>query len=193
MRTLRLSLVETVSLGLLVGLGGGAAAQETDVDPTVWLTPTKEDVFSVLGVRLDENEPGCKRAEDAATRTSMPDGGYEVLGLPFICEVTYSDPRLSGTQTTLWSERCFSAGGCINWGTQEIVGPDGTWSGWFTGSEDPDGNTNLYIVLTGAGDYAGLTSIRHATGRFWKPLDQVGLIYQGDPPPILAPEPSPAG
>jgi hypothetical protein len=191
MRASWLSLVGTIAMVVFGGSGGAVVAQETDGDSTVWLSPTKEDVFSVLGVRLGENEPGCKHGEPSERRV-LPDRSHEVLGMLFTCQVTYSDPRLSGTQTTMWNERCFSAGGCVNWGTQEIVGPDGTWTGWLTGSEDPDGNTNLYMVLTGTGDYVGLTSIRHASGRFWKPLDQVGLIYGGDPPPVLAPAPAPA-
>jgi hypothetical protein len=164
-------------------------AQDDVEGAPVWLGPIEEDVFSKLGVKDGENEPGCKMGEPTE-RIAMPDGGFEIHGLPFNCEVTYSDARLSGTQTTLLNERCFSTGGCINWGTQQLVGPEGTWNGWFTGTEDPRGNTNLHIVLTGSGAYEGLTSIRHATGRFYKPLTQTGLVYEGDPPPVAAASPT---
>jgi hypothetical protein len=176
MRTLRLSLVGTVMLALLGGLGGAVVAQEEETWTADWLAAVDEDVFT---------DGDCTMVVDAARRVSGPGGlGYEVTSLPFICEVTFSDPRLSGTQTTLWNERCFVEGGCTNWGTMEIVGSDGTWSGWFTGTEDPQGVTNLYIVLAGSGAYDGLTNIRHASGDFWQPLTQSGVIYEGAPPPM---------
>ena len=37
----------------------------------------------------------------------------------------FSDPRLGGTHTTRFTERGFSEGGYVNWGTMDIVGADG--------------------------------------------------------------------
>lgn len=66
----------------------------------------------------------------------------------------------------------------------EIVGPVENWSGWFPGLEDESGAVDRHIVLTGLGEYAGLTNIRHATGRFYSALTQSGVIYNGAPPPV---------
>ena len=76
----------------------------------------------------------------------------------------------------------------------DLVGPEGTWSGWFDGTEynwTGESKTDLNIVLTGSGAYEGLVTVQHATGPFWGPMTLAGVIYAGDPPP--APEmPMPA-
>ena len=168
---------------VIVLAGGTAIAQDPDVWSGDWLDPTEEGVFGSAGHDL----PAC--VEDLGERESAsgPGGaGKEVRNLLFTCEVVFSDPRLTGTQATRFSERCFPRGGCVNWGTMEIVGTDGTWSGWFNGVEDPIGNTDLHIVLTGSGAYEGLTNIRHASGGFHDALTQTGVIYNSDPPPAPA-------
>ena len=89
------------------------------------------------------------------------------------------------------SEDCFADGSCINWGRIEQPGADGTWSGRFAGTEDPDANMYLTIVMTGSGGYEGLTHIRHASGPTSGPLDHAGVVFEGAPPPLLTmPEPS---
>ncbi len=55
MRTLRLSLVGTVILALLGGLGGMALAQDEDPWFGEWLEPTEEGVFGGAGHDL----PNC--------------------------------------------------------------------------------------------------------------------------------------
>jgi len=132
MRILRLSLAGTVLLALLGGMGGPVIGQEDEPWTADWLTPTEEHVFSSTGCQFDKSQ----READYG-----PGGGEEIRGLRWICEVTFSDPRLSSTQTTIFNEHCFVEGGCVNWGTMEIVGADGTRRGWFTGTEDPEGRT----------------------------------------------------
>jgi hypothetical protein len=149
-----------------------------------WLAPTAEGVFGTAG----EGLPPC--AFDRAEREAEfgPHGsGKLISNLLFTCDVVFSDPRLSGTQTTRFSERCWTmSGGCVNWGTMEIVGEVGGWSGWFQGLELPSGETDLHIVLTGSGAYEGLTNVRHASGGFWDAMTQTGVIYDSDPPPLPA-------
>jgi hypothetical protein len=181
MRTLRLSLIGTVILALLVGLGATALAQGEDLWFGDWLEPTEEGVFGAAGHDL----PWCMIDRSEREAELGPSGNAKVIrNLHFTCEVVFSDPRLSGTQTTHFTERCFTDGGCVNWGTMDIVGADGTWSGWFQGIEDPTGRTDLHIVLTGSGAHEGLTNIRHASGGFERAMTQSGVIYPSDPPPM---------
>ena len=55
----------------------------------------------------------------------------------------------------------------VYWGPEELVGPDGMWSGWFNGTVDPDrGATGYgatsYVVMVGSGGYrAHLRRPRH--------------------------------
>ena len=183
MRTFRLSLAGAVILALLGGLGGVALAQDEDLWFADWLEPTVEGTFGVAGHEL----PSCTLDKSERDAVVGPrNSGREIRNLLFTCDVVFSDPRLSGTQTTRFTERCFPKGGCVNWGTMDIVGADGAWSGWFQGIEDPGKQTDLHIVLTGSGAYEGLTNIRHASGGFWMALTQSGVIYNSDPPPVPA-------
>ncbi len=58
------------------------------------------------------------------------------------CAVAASDPRASGSGPHVYNEDCRSAS-CIDWGTYEVIGADGSWSGPWTGIEitrwDPRG------------------------------------------------------
>jgi len=167
---------------LLGGLSSVAFAQDEDPWHGNWLEPTREGAFGTAGHDL----PSCVLDKGEREAEYGPSGGKEIRNLLFTCEVVFSDPRLTGTQTTRFSERCFAEGGCVNWGTMDIVGADGAWSGWFNGIEDRAGETDLHIVLTGSGDYEGLTNVRHASGNFWLALTQTGVIYNSDPPPMPA-------
>ena len=105
------------------------------------------------------------------------------------CEVTFDDPRVSGIATTSGNYDCHATAGCATWGTQEIVGPDGSWHGSFAGTIDTAFTERAASVMTGTAGYEDLTLILNAVG----PLDEaptaVGIIYEGSPPPF--PEPLP--
>lgn len=182
MRSMRWSLAGVVAMAMVVGLVGAAAAQDEDPWHGDWLEPTQEGAFGAAGHDL----AWCELDKSERQAEYGPAGGKEIRDLLFTCDVVFSDPRLSGTQTTRFTERCFIEGGCVNWGTMDIVGASGAWSGWFQGIEDPAGKTDLHIVLTGSGAYEGLTNIRHASGGFWEALTQAGVILSGDPPPMPA-------
>ena len=184
MRQIRLvgaAAVLSLALGAAVGT---ASAQDDEAWVGDWLTPTQEGVLGSAA----EGLPSCLLDRAEREYVSAPQGsGKEVRNLLFTCDVVFSDPRLSGTQTTRFTEHCWSGGGCVNWGTMGIVGTEGGWSGWFQGLEDESGQLDLHIVLTGSGAYEGLTNVRHATGGFWDALTQTGVIYNGDPPPVSEP------
>ena len=105
--------------------------------------------------------------------------------------MTASDPRASGAGLHVYSEDCH-AGSCIDWGTSEVVGPDGAWSRPWTGIESPEGILTGYSLQAGSGAYAGwnlvtVTVCDCTTGTIT--LD--GVLYEGSPPPF-GPLPSPA-
>ena len=73
------------------------------------------------------------------------------------------------------------------WGTGTPSGPDGNWTGWWHGIDDEDDNFNWYTVLTGSGAYEGMTFIVYSTGGFPEVPSEVGVIYEGVPPPTEPP------
>lgn len=173
MGVLRLSLAGTVILVLLGGLSGVVAAQ---AGSDVVLGPTYAWVTSVSS----ECTPG------SGTNTSVA-GIDRHRDLLITCADTWSDARVSGTKSVVYNDDCFGTAPCLYWGTQEIVGPEGTWIGWFNGTLDPDRGATAYLVMIGTGAYEGLTFVSHAMGPFNEPGVAYGLIYEGAPPPGSAP------
>ncbi len=168
MRTLRLSLAGTVILALLGGLSVAVVAQDQGVEPT-WTTLVEEQ---------------CMLAEDDA-HTSETDGKLtRVRDYALACEVMFTDPRVSGMRSTLYNEDCLGSFPCVYWATHELAGPDGTWSGWTTGTVDADRTAIGHSVLTGSGAYEGLTFVWSAIGTYDEPPIAYGLIYEGEPPPL---------
>ena len=167
MRRLRLALVGTVMLALLAGLGGAVLAQADHSTAGVWVT--------------QEDEQGCWNG-DPTGFVEQPNGDYQVRGITAGCDFTFSDPRVSGAWTWELNEDCFADGGCVNWGPMHVAGPDGAWTGWYTGLEKPDTDTRLRVVLTGTGAYEGLAHIQQWSGPFYGPFDRYGVIYDGQPP-----------
>lgn len=103
----------------------------------------------------------------------------------FTCTTQMSDPRVSGSAKGSLDDACFPASGCLYWGTFEIAGPGGTWTGSWSGTDDKDlGKASYLMTLQGTGAYQGWTFIVH----WLDPGDgsaatASGLIYQGPPPP----------
>jgi hypothetical protein len=107
------------------------------------------------------------------------------------CTATTNDPRASGAGPHVYNEDCRS-GSCIDWGTYEVVGPDGSWSGPWTGIESPEGILTAYGLQSGSGAYAGWNLVTVdvcdcTTGT----ITLEGVLYEGPPPPF-GPLPSPA-
>ena len=172
MSTLRLSLIGTVTLVLLGGLGSAALAQmdaEADAVYVTWVS---------------DGEVNFDLGTETVTETlySSRDGVFDG-------PVEFSDPRVSGQWTTspYHQDVDTSTGQGIMWGMLRIENDDGTWEGPMSGItyETPDGG--FYTIeswLTGAGDYAG-----HAFF-FQEERDRAvnpprvfrGIIYKGQPP-----------
>ena len=177
MRTLRLSLAGTVILALLGGLGAAALAQA-------------EPGYSTGGTWMSLVQERCTPTS-SPPRTDQPNGDSQIRALGATCATSGDDPRFGSPMEVVLSMDCLADGSCINWGRIEQPGADGTWSGRFAGTEDPDANMYLTIVMTGSGGYEGLTHIRHASGPSSGPLDHAGVVFEGAPPPLFTmPEPS---
>ena len=177
MRALRSSLTGTLVLALAATWSAVVAAQSKGADvltgtSATWVTYVDQSCS------VEEVQP----VEDGAIQ--------RIRGARTICAVRFDDPRVSGTVTTTGNYDCHAQAGCVTWGQQEIVGPDGGWSGSFNGVIDPDFTERAFAVLSGTGGYAGLTFIVHAVGPLNETPTVVGLIYEGGPPPI--PEAAPA-
>jgi hypothetical protein len=160
--------VSTITVALLAGSAGTVAGQSdaTDATPAVWVTAIEADSACSAEGGTSDSEGGVERHRD----------------LLITCADTWSDPRVSGTKTVTYNDDCYGTAPCLYWGTQEIVGPDGTWTGWVNGTLDPERGATGYVVMTGTGAYEGLTFVSHAMGPFGEPGTAYGLIYEGPPP-----------
>ena len=114
-------LAGAVAVVLLFGVAGGALADED---------------YSQAGTWVSLVQSNCGPTNDGEF-TYQADGAYLVRDLAVRCDAPASDPRLGEEMRLVLNEDCFADGGCINWGTVEQEGPDGTWSGHFAGAEDP--------------------------------------------------------
>ncbi len=175
MRTLRQAVAGTVTLALLGGLAGAVAARSEDADVIVgqsatWVTFTEQECS------VDEVVP-------------LQDGAIQrIRGVVATCEVTFSDPRVSGTATVSSNYDCHAEAGCVVWGTQELVGPDGSWTGSFTGTIDAAFTERGFTLLNGTAGYEGLTFIVQPAAQLGEAPSAVGIIYEGGaPPPVELP------
>ena len=166
MGTLRVFLAAICCLALLGGLSTGALAQP-EVGDGVWVTLESEECM------LGANESHTGGSGEGFTW----DRDFELD-----CAVTWSDPRVSGTRKTFYNDNCFVEYPCAYWGTQDVIGPDGTWTGTYTGLADPNRAGTAHGVLVGTGAYDGLTFVWYSAGEFDQPPSGHGLIYEGDAP-----------
>jgi hypothetical protein len=187
MRASRLSLVGTICLSMLGGLGSAVAAQWGDA--TVVRGTIADCVVTAPGTTTlagvtSEGPRQIRDRVETCTFLEGPDAGW-----------TVGDPRLAGTGTNRVDLDITqpSAGimadpmqvpSTVRWGTWEIAGPDGSWVGPWVGL----GGHPYTFVAEGTRAYAGLTLVAsmpviwpeaegHDGGVF------EGLLYEGPPPP----------
>lgn len=194
MGTLRLSLAGVAALMLV---GTSAASVIAQVEPAVATGSDFGWVDSVV-------ETNCT-GDDSQTSEGAGDGYTSWRGYTFSCDLEASDPRVSGTLTGVFGDDCYGAPDrtCVFWNSEEIVNPEGSWTGWVWGTHRPTNPQStvapsmvtLLKVFTGHGAYDGLTYILHGQGTLGGDTDFHGLIYEGTPPPPLdelPPMPEPA-
>ena len=176
MGRLRLSLTAVLALLLAGGAVGVSAADEVAVEepatPPVWVTLTEQTNCSNFVPSEYSTGPGLSK---------------RIRGLSLVCDSTYTDPRVSGRAAYVLNEDCFEDGVCVVWGTAVVSGPDGDWTGWWHGIDDEADNFNWYTVLTGTGAYEGMVFIIYSTGVWPGVPNEVGVIYEGNPPPVELP------
>jgi hypothetical protein len=105
-------------------------------------------------------------------------------GARAVCDVQFNDPRVSGRATTDVNDACQAEAGCVTWGEQEIIGPEGGWRGSFEGLIDPAFTERTVAVLNGTGNYSGLTFVVTGVAPLGKAPSVVGLVYEGVAPPM---------
>jgi hypothetical protein len=162
MRTLRLSLAGTVTLVLLGALGGAVVAQESNAHVT-----------------------GTMACGPAGASTVLEGGSISLELWSGRCDVSMSDPRVSGVMDSDLQTACFGeTGGCLFHITSVLTGPDGTWEG-TAGSMDDASGTALpaWGTLEGTGAYEGWTFILHNPNRKDRSAEVSGVVYEGPPPP----------
>jgi hypothetical protein len=152
---------------VLLGWSGGVMARAQQAPPT-WVTGP-------------ETQGSCEVGDVETVIEDGPIIGHR--GLRITCTDDLGDPRLSGPSVKVYNDDCYEGAGCTYWGTQELSGPDGMWTGTFNGTTDPEGSGGSYQVLVGMGAYDGLTYVGLAIGQFGEPPRVFGQVFEGDPPP----------
>ena len=109
-------------------------------------------------------------SDTAACKITFSDTFMEKRGCGTEYELTMDDPRLSGLSPAV-IERVdpkgfYTVAGTVA-GSMEMQHADGAWAGAYQGIDLPDtGGIHLFAVLTGSGDYEGLSAVLvyHSTG-----------------------------
>jgi hypothetical protein len=175
-RAIKTTTISILAVGLLAGSAVGVAAQDEASSEASFITGTI-GASSVIG------EPVV----------SVTDGIEDGRGLVREGPIEVSDPRLTGTLVRVinFSFRPVSSSGALLVQTDlwSIENDGGSWSGPSTGISGVDDvpsdfTTDLEtVVLTGEGDYDGLSAYLVAD---WTPetgADIQGAIFAGEMPP----------
>ena len=169
MRTLKITVICTIAVGLLAGSAIGVAAQDADpAAPSVWsgqLVPAQGEQISF---------------EETPTY-------LELLGRDS-GQIEASDPRISGDWEQVLAVRVFDPegdGAVLQTATIRVENDGGSWSGTYSGWAGGPSSQG-WNVLTGEGGYEGLTAVFSQTAE--GALE--GLIVPGVAP--AAPEAPPA-
>jgi len=175
MRTLRLSLTGTLILVLLGAVGGAAMAQEPEA-PDAWVTGVGQ------GMTGDPSE----------VEWSDTGSGMSGRGLKVVETVEWSDQRLPSEFRSVGNLHAVESG--TTFSSSELwEGPDGDWTGRWTGICDLEDNCWGLSVLTGHGAHAGLSAVivTMAPEDPTSSAEYKGLIFEGELPPMPDPvEPS---
>jgi hypothetical protein len=172
MRVLRLSLVGTVMLVLLGGLGGTVVAQSgagSDLTGTAGSEPSGTAVY-VDGV-----------------------ASYQSGEAIMVIELSMSDPRASGTYTWFHPDGRLYDGQSrppteVGYGRVTLANDDGGWSGQQSTLWHDEIGWRVTAWLSGEGSYEGLSLYLHGQ-RFpvynTPTMDFDGIIFNGTTPAIL--------
>lgn len=150
MRTIRLSLVGTVILSLLGGLGAAAVVAQSDEGSVEGPSPATH----VTGTRaFTEFSEGLTDATEGDLEESYDWRADYVMEM--------SDPRVTGTLTLLGDyvemQETGPRDSAVGQGPVRLVNDGGTWSGTWSRAAHPPCGVHTYVWLFGEEAYEGLT------------------------------------
>jgi hypothetical protein len=127
---------------------------------------------------------------EEGTVTDKDDGASQSRDGTLSYTMVANDPRVSGTLTGTWNSDRWGVledGALVQWGDVVLTNDGGTWEGSLLGVYSSDYGGDLLTRWTvGTGAYEGFTFF------FWLDTSHssdsgpwYGLIYPGDPPPIV--------
>lgn len=128
------------------------------------------------------------------TQEVHPGGGGGLAGQ----RLNVSDPRLEGDVRIDFEEEFADDSGGLNstlWSMVTITNDEGSWAGPSIGFVDQQGFHHHMGWFEGAGAYEGLVYIEQLTEPQLSgglTLDVVGLVYEGELPPMVLPSWTPA-
>ncbi len=105
------------------------------------------------------------------------------------CTGNASDERLQGDIDLIYNVAGWTGVGAIEWGRARISNESGTWDGTWTSTV---GEGQLQVIMawyTGTGDYEGWTYVETQAGEYQADRETFGIVYPGDPPPVVVIEP----
>jgi hypothetical protein len=174
---LKTTIAATIAVGLIAGSAIMVAAQEDAPSEATLVTGT-------VGASTVIGEPV----------STIADGVEDVRGLVREGPIEMSDPRLTGSLTRVLNFRVYpvgaEAGLLVQTDLWRIDNEGGSWAGPSTafshfGEIPGDVTVDLETaVLTGEGDYDGLSAYLVAD---WSPevgADMQGAIFSGEMPPV---------
>jgi len=142
-------------------------------------------------------QPAAPTGETWVTVTgtqNRSDGGGGVMVGQML---NMSDPRFEGDVRIEYEQSAPSGGNSTLWSTVTVTNDEGSWVGQSIGFVDELGAHHHMGWFEGAGAYEGLAFIEQLTepesgisSGAW--LDVVGLVYEGELPPMVLPAWAPA-
>jgi len=166
MRTLRLSLVGTVTLVLLAWMSGAVLAQGETDGVVTHVTGTIVDTF------YDDS---------TGELTFAPGDVHHMSGATYIETNEWSDPRLPAEKRMVLDFTTYPYEGGRLMVTRTSIrmdGADGSWVGTGVGLSRPDGNSQGQDVLVGEGAYEGLFMVLNCGSE----TGCDGFIFKGEMP-----------
>lgn len=172
MRRLRTTLATTIAAALLASSAVAVAAQSDEAAEAAYFTGQ----IGASEVLVEQTE-------------TLVDGVTELRGLVRQGPIETTDPRMTGSLTRVLNTDIHTFSDDVWTVHYSIENEAGSWSGLATSLAhyppgDPAGVLDLdTVILTGDGDYAGLSAYMLAD---WTPdvgADLQGLVFPGEMPP----------
>jgi hypothetical protein len=168
--------VAVVSGSVLLGGGGHEAVPGGVVAPGASWTPAPQSTPAPSPSPVAVTGTNTVGTADAGTDTTVGDV-EQIRAMVLSGPTTNSDPRVSGLATVHVNIDIQPGQSAVLWGTATIEGPDGAWTGPFTGLIEKGYTIHrIASVLKGTGAYAGLQYRYTQTSTDGGTFDSSGVI-----------------